>query len=383
MGMRFVEFNGDSDLYDVTYASATWRYAVSLDAAGKIAGSTILGPVMPTDPTLAPYASAKDSVRLPDGRTIHMVCMGKGSPLVILTPGGNDYSWVWNKVQPAVAQKTRVCAWERASAGLSSPSPKPQTVAETTSDLQAALKAGGLSGPYVVVGHSRGGNESLLLKDREPGKVVGMVLVDPQPPGFETERDRMAPALSEWERANPDPTLPVLSKCAAGLRAGTVRRGAPDPDHCLAAPLYSSTYPPELSRALERRFAKMTPAEIASNMDSTAAQRGAEDFARRDADASVKAGRNYGDMPLIVLTAGDTGPFAPNLPPAVTEGLKLQDAAFRRDHDGLAALSIRGVNRTVAGTTHMIPQIKPQAVIDAIGEVVDEARGAPGERAGR
>ena len=146
------------------------------------------------DKTLVPYASTKDSVRLPDGRTIHMVCMGHGSPLVILTPGGNDWALVWNKVQPAVAQKTRVCSWERPGAGLSTPPPNPQTVAETTTDLQAALDAAHLAGPYVVVGHSRGAGESLLLKDREPSRVIGMVLVDPAVPGWHAIRDRVAPA---------------------------------------------------------------------------------------------------------------------------------------------------------------------------------------------
>jgi len=317
-------------------------------------------------------------VRLPDGRTIHMVCMGRGSPLVILTPGGNDNSWVWNKVQPTVAEKTRVCAWERAGSGLSSPSPKPQTVAETTTDLQAALRAAHLAGPYVVVGHSRGANESLLLKDREPSRVVGMVLVDPQPPGFQAERERIAPALPEWERANPDPAYATLKTCAAAVRAGTVRRGGPDPDGCLADPRFPPSYPPELRQALERRFAELTPAEIAADLDSRAAVLDTGDYAQRDAKASVKAGRDFGHMPLIVLTAGDamTPPPGGNLPPAVLEGLKVQDAAFRRGHEALAALSTRGVTRIVAGTTHMIPQIKPQAVIDAIGEVVDGARGA-------
>jgi pimeloyl-ACP methyl ester carboxylesterase len=375
-GMRFVEFNGDSDVYDVIYANATWRYTVMLDADGKLAASTILGPVTPPDPTLVPYASTKDSVRLPDGRTIHMVCMGRGSPLVILTPGGNDYSWVWNKVQPAVAEKTRVCAWERAGAGLSSPPPAPQTVAETTTDLQAALKAGGLIGPYVVVGHSRGGNDSLLLKDREPSKVVGMVLVDPQPPGFQDERDKLAPALPEWERANPNPAYLFLNKCAAAVRAGTVRRGGPDPDHCLAAPLYPPNYPQELRTALEWRFARLTSSEEAADLDSRAAVQDTGDYAERDGRASVKAGRNYGNMPLIVLTAGESTPPPPidHDLPAVLEGLKVQEAAFRREHDALAALSTRGVNRTVPGTDHMIPQVKPQAVADAIDEVVDEAR---------
>jgi hypothetical protein len=51
-------------------------------------------------------------------------------------------------------------------------------------------------------------------------------------------------------------------------------------------------------------------------------------------------------------------------------------AAFSREHDALAALSTRGVNARVPGTTHYIHQIKPQVVIDAIDQVVAEARAA-------
>jgi pimeloyl-ACP methyl ester carboxylesterase len=382
--MTFQEFDGANDVYDVTFAASTWRWTVGLAPDGKLASSGTLGPVSPPDPTLAPYASTKDSVRLPDGRTIHMVCMGQGTPLVILTPGGNDYASVWNKVQPVVAVKTRVCAWERAGSGLSSPSPKPQTVAETTTDLQAALKAGSFAGPYVMVGHSRGAYETLLMKDREPSSVVGMVLVDPDPPGFLAERDRLAPAVGKLDRANPDPAFTRLKACAATLRDGTVRRGGPDPNGCLALPRYPTNWPRELRMAMEQRFAGLTPAGLAADLDTRAAQFD-PDFGDRDSQASTKVGRNYGSMPLVVLTAGDETPPPPNLklPADVAAGFKLSDAQFRRDHAVLAALSTRGVHRTVAGTTHMIPQIKPLTVVDAIDEVVDEARESTGNQARR
>jgi pimeloyl-ACP methyl ester carboxylesterase len=379
---KFLEFDGANDIYDVTFSTSTWRWSVRLDRDGKLANAGIMGPVAPPDPTLAPYASTKDSVRLPDGRTIHIVCMGRGSPLVILTPGGNDYSSVWNKVQPAVAKKTRVCAWERAGAGLSSPSPKPQTVAETTTDLQAALKAGGFAGPYVVVGHSRGAGETLVLKDREPSSVVGMVLVDPEDPDQNAERARLAPALAERERTAPNPLYAHLKDCAAAIRAGTARRGGPDPDNCFSPPGSPTNWPQELRRALEWHFAGLSPVAFAAYLDSRAAQVD-PDFLDRDSAAFAKACRNYGDMPLVVLTAGDSTPPPADPSAALIEGSKLVDAQVRRDRDALAALSSQGVNRTVSGTTHMIPQIKPQAVIDAIDMVVDEAPASPNKQAAR
>jgi len=44
------------------------------------------------DLSLQPYASTKDSVQLPDGGTIHLVCMGQGSPSGILLAGMADWS---------------------------------------------------------------------------------------------------------------------------------------------------------------------------------------------------------------------------------------------------------------------------------------------------
>jgi len=49
---------------------------------------------------------------------------------------------------------------------------------------------------------------------------------------------------------------------------------------------------------------------------------------------------------------------------------------WQHQHDQLAALSSRGVNIRVAGTEHAIQQMKPQAVIDAVDEVIRQARGS-------
>jgi pimeloyl-ACP methyl ester carboxylesterase len=94
----------------------------------------------PVDEALAPYASVADSVKLRDGRELHFVCMGKGSPTVILTAGMGDFAGIaWSAVQPAMARITRVCAWDRPGFGLSDGDPVKQTVSTTTADLEAAL----------------------------------------------------------------------------------------------------------------------------------------------------------------------------------------------------------------------------------------------------
>jgi pimeloyl-ACP methyl ester carboxylesterase len=298
--------------------------------------------------------------------------MGQGSPVVLLTPGANEWAAAWNKVQPSVARKTRVCAWDRAGFGLSSPSPLPQTADNRTSDLQAALAAGGITGPYVVVGHSLGGFESLLFKDREPTKVVGMVLVDVAYPDEFTIAARVAPRFIEWVRTRPSPIPAFMQKCAADLRAGAVGYGKPDPDGCTRPPR-PRTFPPALRDALDKAQIEPGPQTLAGIFD-TLSYYNQSYLSERDSRITINPRRNYGSMPMIVLTAGDDLPPPPDLPEAIKAELPLQAAEWRRAQDALAALSTRGVNHVVAGSTHPIHQIKPLVVIDAIDEVVDQAR---------
>jgi pimeloyl-ACP methyl ester carboxylesterase len=323
------------------------------------------------DLSLVPYASTQDSARLPDGRIIHLVCMGKGSPVVVLTAGSGAWSSDWNKVQPAVAGKTRVCAWDRASFGMSSPSPQSQTAEDRTSDLQAALRADGISGPYIVVGQSLGGYESLLFKDREPSKVVGMVLVDPSFPGQTAVWRRVAPATME-RASRPSPSGPWLLKCAVDVRNGTVWLDTPDPRRCMSPPR-AATLPPQLRAALDKAQIGAGPQSYAALLENQAYYyEGVHSF---DVDSKVvlNPGRNYGSMPIIVLTAG-VMEAAPDDPDAIKAEVPLMKVEWLRAHDALAALSTRGANRVVPDTTHNIQQLKPQAVIDAIDEVVDQAR---------
>jgi pimeloyl-ACP methyl ester carboxylesterase len=323
------------------------------------------------DQTLLPYASSKDSAHLPGGRVIHFVCMGHGRPVVILTAGGGGWSIGWNRVQLAVATRTRACAWDRAGFGLSGPSPKPQTVDNTTTDLEAGLKSRGIAGPYILVGHSTGAYESLLFADRQPSHVVGMVLVDPSIPDQTAVFGRITPAQSEWLRVHGNNQLiTFLDECATGLRAGKVRRGGPDPDGCLRPVPWPPTYPLELRAALDRQLADSTPEEIAAAMETYTSYTKSIDL---DSKMVVKANRSYGSVPLMVLTASEF--LSPSDYSAAAEAEIPQfHAEWERAHEAYAALSTRGIDRAVAGSSHDIPQIKPQAVIDAIDEVLGEAR---------
>jgi pimeloyl-ACP methyl ester carboxylesterase len=151
------------------------------------------------------YLKPQLVVHIDKGRTINFVCMGHGSPTVILTAGLGGWSFNWELVQPALAERNaRLRLWDRAGAGFSSPSPETQDIVHTTEDLEQALQKAGIRGPYVMVGHSLGAFESLRFTDRNRQSVVGMVLVDPDIPDRGTLDERLAPQFAAVSAALQD-----------------------------------------------------------------------------------------------------------------------------------------------------------------------------------
>jgi pimeloyl-ACP methyl ester carboxylesterase len=102
-------------------------------------------------------------------------------------------------------------------------------------------------------------------------------------------------------------------------------------------------------------------------MDASRAEvRGARE-ARREAVAD----RPLGDLPLVVLTAGEQAELPGGIPP---EDQAANAELWRELHRELAAESSAGRLEVVDGSGHMIHHQRPQAVVAAILEVVEAAR---------
>ncbi len=80
------------------------------------------------------------------GCRLNMLVVGRGSPAVILEGGIFGTISGWEKVQPEVAELTRVVAYDRAGLGLSDPAPaEPRTSAQIARELHTALHKAGVS----------------------------------------------------------------------------------------------------------------------------------------------------------------------------------------------------------------------------------------------
>jgi len=98
-------------------------------SSGVLAGPEPL-PAVAEDQRLLPYIQPGQLVDI-GGRHINLHCAGAGKPTVILLAGIFSWSVVWYKTQPVIAQKTRVCAFDRAAYGFSDPAPRPQILSGT------------------------------------------------------------------------------------------------------------------------------------------------------------------------------------------------------------------------------------------------------------
>jgi pimeloyl-ACP methyl ester carboxylesterase len=304
-----------------------------------------------SDQGAAWYASYQHDSRLiqiPNGRSLNVYCLGKGSPTVVLEPGiGSSAFGLW-MLQGKIAKLTRVCAYDRAGMGKSPPGPLPRDTAAEVADLEVLLPAADIRAPYILVGHSMGGFNARRLASVRTKDVAGMVLIDPSVENQIPILEAAAPAIAKND------------KRFVGLIRHCANPGLPDKDFnadCRRSP--PLTFPPGLAAAY---LASQTRTYFKARLSEL------EAFFDLDSQEVIAFRHSFGAMPLIVLTRGMP---SSDLPP---EQAEIELKFLKKSHDEIAALSTVGTNRVVPGASHDIQVDKPDAVLDAIGEVLRAVR---------
>ena len=298
------------------------------------------------------YSTAQRLVRLPDGRAMNIYCIGRGTPTVLLDAGLGDSAVIWRKVHSRLAEHTQVCAFDRAGYGFSDPGPLPRDAAHIAQDTKAMLEAAGLKPPYVLVGHSLGGLNVRYYADLHLSEIAGMVLVEPATEHQDQRIGRALPLIAglfTQQRAQ-------IQACLDFARG----KGKHNPElgeMCKDQP--SSDLPPAANVAAAA--VNMKPAHLQTELSEF------DGIIGSSSDQVAAARRSYDSIPLIVLTAGS--PKIPGLSPAQLNTLL---GIIKQMHGELAALSTRGVDRLVPGSSHYVQMDNPQAVIDAVEDVLSQ-----------
>jgi pimeloyl-ACP methyl ester carboxylesterase len=126
------------------------------------------------------------------GLSLHVHCIGEGSPMVVLDECLGCTAQYYRPIQSGIGRFTRVCGYDRAGVGFSSPAPKPYLARQTVDELHKLLE-GRDAGGVVLVGHGLGGLVAQLYARDFPRAVAGMVLVDPQTKDYDSRYYAMFP----------------------------------------------------------------------------------------------------------------------------------------------------------------------------------------------
>jgi pimeloyl-ACP methyl ester carboxylesterase len=311
---------------------------------GILVASTALGLSKTTEPIAKEiYEQPGQLVRLPDHRQMNFRCLGHGAPTVILESGFGAASQGWGMTQPRIAAQTRACAYDRAGYGFSDPGPMPRDGAAIARDLDNGLKAAGISGPYVVVGHSAGGLYARLFAARRRKDVVGLVFVDSS---VEHQTQRMQAIFG--------PGAGTLD----GLQRRTVRclNETLAPRTALKSPAVLECAPP--SGDAHSRQVALRPDTWRTQLSEL------DNLFTTTSDEIDRTGNLLQDIPAIVLTAAKADGVAADDP-----GGRVWQAL----HQDLGGRFLHGDQRIVK-SSHLMMNDRPEVVAGAALELVQRAR---------
>lgn len=269
-------------------------------------------------------------VRTRDGRSLHVEATGEGGPTVVFEAGMGGSRHMWGGVVPAVAERTRTVVYDRSGLGRSPADDAPRDLARLASDLVDVLDH--LDGPVVLVAHSWGGPIVRVAAAERPGRVAGMVLVDP------TDEGCAAITSAENERRSRSATwlMPLMGRL--GLTRLYVRRLAKQ----LPEPAARGLRAEDGTRAAVRTHV----AEVVGSLD---------DLRRLEAEPPVLP-----DVPLTVISGTVGGRLEGGHRPELV-------AAHRaRAH---AAPQGRHVEAPRSG--HMVPFTEPDLVAEEVLRLVE------------
>lgn len=285
---------------------------------------------------------------------MHIHCMGSGSSTVVIDAGNGSFSVEWMPIQEGLSQTARVCVYDRSGYGWSEAGPGPRDGMQVVSELHDLLQAAGEAGPYVLVGHSLGGVHVRMFAVQYPDEVAGLVLVDTAhplgiTPAFELQ---MRSSIGFYQAMNLMTSTGLLRILGPLGGEGSM-------------PATARKLPPDLQEVYLNLL-------LDPNQYVTATAEMKQLPATFEQTSELLIGDHpFGDLPLIVLTAGQTS--APGSTPFNEQYVAVPDSQIQSQLE-LAGQSSRGEQRVIAESGHSVHLDAPGEIIRAIRDMLEMIR---------
>jgi pimeloyl-ACP methyl ester carboxylesterase len=275
------------------------------------------------------------------GHSIWTHTEGQDDPAVIFVPGAGSFGLDFALVQERVSDFATAILYDRAGTGWSDDTALPRTATEVTDELGAVLLAIAGPGPYVLVGHSLGGAYVQRFAQRFPGKVAGLVLLDP--------------AHEDWNLYMPEDLQ---------IRAEDMQEVELPPEYIA---LVREQFTPIFSAFPEAIRADVIERHLGADRLMAGVREGLNFM---DVLEDLRAAGKRPDVPLIVLHGTAIDPSQAQFRSEVQ--LQAQIDASRRLYESVVDAAPEGEYREVPEASHAtIPMVAPNAVATAVKDVLE------------
>ncbi|CAJ1061909.1 uncharacterized protein si:dkey-122a22.2 [Xyrichtys novacula] len=295
------------------------------------------------------------------GQGMHLLCKGKGKPVVILDAPTGMSTDVWLHVQDNLATQTQVCTYDRTGLGFSKRLMQNETSAServwgmsTTGrmveDLHRLLQAAGIARPFILVGSELGALNSRFYTHIHDLEVSDLVLIDPIPEDLFEE--------DQWKDYWYGKLLPSLQvkqfSAATGLSRMLIILGAIEPN------IQGENLPEEFVQ--RQKYLLSNPAHQSSAVD--------EHFFLNESAAQVRDISKFKPLtrrtPVTVIT-GDS--FDQQIPEHLNQMVaRLQKKFLEESYPSANHIHIKGTDR------QMIYK-KPSAISQHLRKLVNQRQG--------
>ena len=295
-------------------------------------------------------------IDLGEGRQIYLCQMGEGTPAVIFESGIGATGQNWTLLQQQISRQACTVSYDRLGLGWSSPATTHRTPSYLARELQALLDQAGIAPPYLLVGHSFGGLVARRFAADHPGKVAGVLLIDPMrpeqwPPFSDAQRNEIDRGLRFSRIGPPLVRIGLVRLVMTSLLCGSGRVAR-------AISRITGSDVRFLFDRINHEVAKMPPEcrpIIVATWSSPNFYRGLAAYLNAIPASTVEMyeAPPIDGVPILILTAANATPL---------------------DDEALARIGSNAHQLHPEDTTHWIHLDQPHHVLNAIQSLLEEIR---------